>query len=113
MTDRGLLLALYCGASLLLMLLAIPLMRRRVSPNGWYGFRVLATLSDERVWYAVNAHFGRRLLVVGIVIAAASLLLYPLPSLDLTAYALTVTAVMLVALAIAIGQSVRYMRQVR
>jgi uncharacterized membrane protein len=110
-SDRDLLLALYCGASFLMMVLAIPLIQRRVKPNGWYGFRFPRTLSDERVWYEVNAHFGRRLFVVGFVIGAASLLLYPVPSLDLDAYALAMTAIVLTALVIAIAQSVGYMRQ--
>ena len=40
---------------LLLAGLAVPLMRRRVPPNGLYGLRVAATFADEEVWYEANA----------------------------------------------------------
>ncbi len=43
----------------------LPLMRRRVPPNAWYGIRFPSTLADERVWYAVNERSGRDLLTLG------------------------------------------------
>jgi len=57
---------------------SVPLIRGRVKPNPWYGFRVRKTLSDSDTWYAVNAYFGRRFAVVGLLIAAVGLLLSPL-----------------------------------
>jgi len=50
----------------LLVALGIPLMRRRVRPNIWYGVRTRDTLADERVWYEVNAMGGRDLVVLGV-----------------------------------------------
>ena len=45
----------------------IPLARRRVAPNPVYGVRFAATLSDERVWYEINAQGGRHFIAIGIV----------------------------------------------
>jgi hypothetical protein len=42
--------------------LGVPLARRRIPPNGWYGLRIAATLSDEDVWYEMNARAGRHFL---------------------------------------------------
>ena len=50
--------ALYIG-------LAIPLMRRRIPPNGLYGLRVPATFADESVWYDANARAARHLAILG------------------------------------------------
>ena len=63
------LLILNSGAGLLFAALAIPLMRRRVPPNGLYGLRVPATFADEWVWYEANAKSGRDLLCFGLLLA--------------------------------------------
>ena len=53
--------------------LGVPLLRGRVRPNFWYGCRTRKTLSDEKVWYAVNRVTGRDLIVGGACIFAAAL----------------------------------------
>jgi hypothetical protein len=52
---------------------AVPLVQGRVKPNPWYGFRVRKTLENLEIWYAVNAYFGRRFAVAGLLIAAAAI----------------------------------------
>src|SRR6266513_2997010 len=47
----------------LFIVLAIPLMLRKVRPNVLYGYRTRATLTDEALWYDANAHFGRGFLI--------------------------------------------------
>jgi len=59
---------------LLVIVFAIPLILRRVPPNGFYGLRVPATYRDEQVWYDANAASGRDLVVFGICSIAAALL---------------------------------------
>lgn len=54
------------ATALLLVGLSIPLMRRRVRPNWFYGFRTPSTVHDEPLWYDVNARTGRDLLWVGV-----------------------------------------------
>jgi uncharacterized membrane protein len=61
----------------LLIALGIPLLLGQVSPNSWYGFRTRKTLSDEKIWYAVNRVAGRDMILAGtiIIMSALSLLL--------------------------------------
>jgi uncharacterized membrane protein len=61
------LLAIFAGVGILLIALAVPLMRRSVPPNGWYGLRVAATFADEWVWYEANAQHGRDLFILGVL----------------------------------------------
>ncbi len=58
--------------------LAVPLVQGRVKPNPWYGFRVRKTLENPDTWYAVNAYFGRRFAVVGLLVAVSGVMLLPL-----------------------------------
>ena len=61
--------AVFVAVSVFSAALAVPLARRRVPPNGTYGFRVPATLADDVVWYEVNAWSGRVGVGLGIVLA--------------------------------------------
>lgn len=58
---------LFTCIGLLLIGLAVPLLRRRVGPNPWYGLRVPATLADQAVWYEANARSARDLVLLGVV----------------------------------------------
>ncbi len=66
MADR-LVTLLLAGTGVLFMVLSIPLIRRRVKPNVWYGLRVRATFEDEWVWYEANARSAQGLLAIGAV----------------------------------------------
>jgi uncharacterized membrane protein len=56
-----------CFASGLLLIAAgIPMWLRRVPPNAFYGVRFASTLSDERIWYEINASCGRNLVGIGV-----------------------------------------------
>ena len=61
---------------LLLLGAALPMAQRRVKPNGIYGFRTPATLSNESVWYEANAVAGRLLAGATVLSAVVSLVLY-------------------------------------
>lgn len=94
-----------------LVLAALPLIAGRVPPNRWYGFRTPRTLADPQVWYPANAYAGKRLLLLGLVVAGAALLLPRLwPGLDADGYALGMTAVLLGGLALVAGLSLRRAR---
>ncbi len=70
------------GVALVLILVAIPLVLRKVAPNVVYGYRTRATLAKEDVWYEANAYFGKRLIVACLFGAAVAWALYvsrPLP----------------------------------
>lgn len=66
--------ALFVLLGVLLVALAVPLMRRRVPPNG-YGLRVPATLADEWVWYEANARCATGMLALGVLVAGMALVL--------------------------------------
>ena len=67
-----------CFASGLLLIAAgIPLWLRRVPRNALYGVRFASTLSDDRIWYEINARCGRDLVGIGagyLVLLAAAFL---------------------------------------
>lgn len=59
----------------LLILLSIPLAFRWVPRNRLYGFRIVATLRHDAVWYDVNAHSARQTLILGAVMVALEFVL--------------------------------------
>lgn len=75
MTDDLFLIVLFFifdGAALIA--LGIPLLNERVPPNVVYGFRTKKTLSDEKIWYAVNRAAGKDMIAAGSVVIMSSLL---------------------------------------
>ena len=109
MSDREVLRLLYFGSGILTIVLAVPLIRRKVPPNGWYGFRTPSTLKDPDIWYAVNARFGAWLLVAGIVEMFAALLLYG-GGLSLDSYAWGCLAALMIPVAVGIVDGLRVSR---
>jgi uncharacterized membrane protein len=65
--------ALTAGVGLLFVAISIPLIRRRIPPNGLYGLRVPATFADEWVWYEANARSGRDFLWLGLLLTALAI----------------------------------------
>lgn len=55
--------------------LGVPLALRKVSPNHWYGLRIPATLSNEKVWYEANEHCGKHFILIGIGIIIVAIIL--------------------------------------
>ncbi|MBI1294167.1 hypothetical protein GC175_04315 [bacterium] len=99
-------LLLYIFSGLLLMGLAVPLIQRKIAPNGWYGFRISRTLNDPAVLYRANAVAGRWLFATGLVTVIAAVVLALLP-LSVDTYALSCTAVIGVMLFVTLIQSFR------
>ena len=54
--------------------LGVPLARRRVRRNSWYGYRIPLTLKDDAIWYPVNERGGRHLVVLGSTLILVGLL---------------------------------------
>lgn len=73
-------LILFFITGLLFSALAIPLMRRKVKMNSWYGIRVPDAMINEQVWYEVNAIMGRYLFALGLFTSVISIqfILHPL-----------------------------------
>jgi len=105
------LLVLYVVSGILLILLAIPLIRKKIKPNGLYGFRVKQTMSDPELWYAVNCYSGKWLLFCGVVIVFSSIFFYLIPGISVDAYALICLAVFILVFAISLGKSWQFMKK--
>lgn len=104
------LLLIYALSGLVLAAISIPLILQKIGPNPWYGFRVKKTLDAPAVWYPVNAYAGKRLLAVGIVSSLSAVLLFFVPGLDETTYALTFAGIILGGLFVTVIQSIFYLR---
>jgi hypothetical protein len=100
----------FLGSGLLLTALSIPLIRGRVRPNTWYGFRVRRTLEDPAIWYPANRYAAKWMLGVALAFTTVAAALYAAPGLDLVRYALICAAVLLTGIALAVVQSFRYLR---
>jgi hypothetical protein len=80
---------MFAFTGLIFAALTLPLRRREVGINGAYGVRIARTYASEKVWYEVNAYFGRKMLgwalalsamgIVEVVVSALSPDLMPLP----------------------------------
>ena len=79
--------AIFCTIGLMLALQMVP-------PNSNMGFRTGRTLSDEAVWYAVNANVGWTLVLSGLVSAAIIWRVFAL-DLNLSVKCLTATATLI------------------
>jgi SdpI/YhfL family protein len=64
---------LFLGVGVLSVAVGIPLAKRRVPRNRWYGLRIAATFASEQVWYEANAAMGRDLIALGCVVLLMAL----------------------------------------
>jgi uncharacterized membrane protein len=74
---KGLITILAC--SVLMAVLAIPLILRKIPRNRIYGFRTRTTLRDDEMWYETNAYFGRGLLIASLITIVSMIVLYYTP----------------------------------
>jgi uncharacterized membrane protein len=86
---------LFAGIGIVSILVGLPLARRLVRPNRWYGLRVPATFADEHVWYEANAVAGRDLMALGTLLLLVALVLPRVVPVSVPAYA-AICAVVLV-----------------
>ena len=93
---------------LLLIGVSIPMMRGKVSPNNWYGFRIKATLENPDVWYPANAYAGKLLCVTGVITIVAAVVCALIPGISEDTYAITISVIMLGCLFVTLFISMRY-----
>ena len=60
--------------SLVFIFISIPLIKRKIKMNHWYGFRFPEALKSDENWYKINEFGGRQLLVWGIALLILSFL---------------------------------------
>ena len=109
MAEKQLLLLMYCSAGILLAILSIPLMRRKIPPNGLYGFRTQKTIDNPELWYLVNQYSAQRMFWTAVAFVVTALGLYILPGIGLDDYAMGCLGVFTIGMIITIVQSVNYL----
>ena len=103
-------LLLYLAIGLLLIAISIPLIKGKVRPNAFYGFRMPQTLNNPEVWYPVNAHAGKRMAVSGMITLLAAVGFYFVPGIDVDTYAWACLAAFALPFGVGMVQSWRYMK---
>jgi hypothetical protein len=78
MEPRLQLLVIFLVSAVVTVALGVPLKKRKIKPNWFYGFRTPATLKDEVLWYDVNEKTGTDLVVIGNVLAVLSAAMFGL-----------------------------------
>ena len=104
---------LFTFIGLLMVGLSIPIIRGRIAPNNWYGFRTKRTLADPDIWYTVNAWAGRRLLGIGAALTVLGLLAFAVPESALDAYFLALALLMVAGVVWLLIAGVRRSRKAR
>jgi uncharacterized membrane protein len=103
--PKAILLFVYLIVGTAMVALSIPLIRGRVGPNSWYGFRVKRTLDNPAIWYPANRYAACHLLALGIAIVVTAILLCLLPQITFVPYALSMLAVTMIGLAVSMIRS--------
>lgn len=84
---------------IVLAVLSIPFLWDLIPRNHFYGFRVPATLRDDRIWYAINRWAAKRAIAIGATLASAAWLFQPI-GLNNRAGRIALSVAMIAALAI-------------
>ena len=99
MTKVSLYSLIFMGVGFLFIVLSVPLIQERVPPNSSYGFRTAKSLSDPKIWYAINRISGVDLLIAGALITLGSVaMLFLGQSLQPTQVALSLLLLMVLTL---------------
>ncbi len=98
MMDEGILIAFasYLATALLFIGLALPLIRRKIPRNKWYGFRFKGALKNDDIWYDTNQFGGWLLLISGVITLALSIGLVWAEPEQINLYISIITAVILI-----------------
>lgn len=92
--------------------LAVPMIKKKISRNKFYGFRTAKTLSNDEIWYKANHFAGKALFAAGVVMIISSFLLYLLGgNLEVDPLNYVTLALGMVPLAIAFVASGLYLRK--
>ncbi len=100
----------HLAAAVAVVLASVPLIRRRVKMNPWYGVRIPAAFESEERWFEINAYGGRLLLRWGLVIAATAIVGAFLGREHWVVYDRTALAIICVGLAVVIVKIMRHSR---
>src|SRR5205807_7923645 len=75
-SHRTLVLSIGLGVGILVVLLAIPLLLKKVRPNPIYGLVSAIRLESRTKWYAANRYLGGALVVAGLITVVATVAIW-------------------------------------
>ena len=67
---------IYLAVGIICIAISIPLIKRKIKINNWYGVRLPQTMKNEEIWYEVNEKSGKHLFAFGTIIIFFSILFY-------------------------------------
>ncbi len=102
---------LFLVSGLLILALSIPLIRRRIPMNHYYGFRVEAAFASKDRWYAINEYSGRVLAKWTVLPILAGFVGFFLPGECFVEYSSAATFLLLCSAAIPLFQTFRWIRR--
>ena len=70
---------LHGSAALIIIGVSLPLIKRKIKRNQWYGVRIPEAFKSEERWLEINEYGGRLLLRWGIAVAVMAGIGLPLP----------------------------------
>lgn len=80
MSNSNLLLGLSnLGCAALIIVLAVPLVQRKIKRNRWYGIRIKKAFESDDNWYQINAYAGKRFVLWALVLAGIGIVTFFLP----------------------------------
>jgi hypothetical protein len=102
------LLATYIIIGVVMIIVAIPLIRRWIKPNLLYGSRLPHSAANTALWYDITSYSGRLLTGIGVATILAAVLCYVL-NFGENAYTLVCTVVMLMGILTMVALGLRRM----
>ena len=97
---------------LIIIAFAIPLMKKLVKPNGFYGIRIKQTAKSENAWYEINAYGGKTFLYAGIAtIVTAPICVLSSPKSGPITFTILATLPVLIFLSVAIYAIVAFAKK--
>jgi uncharacterized membrane protein len=88
--------------------ISLPLVKRKIKRNRWYGIRILEAFKSEERWLEINQYGGRLMIRLGVVLAITAGIGLTFPKKYWIIYSFCGLAVMLIGLAIVMTSIFRY-----
>jgi len=96
------------GAALTIIGVSLPLVKRKIKRNQWYGVRIAEAFKSEERWLEINEYGGRLVLRWGIAVAVMAGIGLPLPKQYWLVYAYSALVVILGGMGIVTTRIFRY-----
>jgi hypothetical protein len=100
-------------AGIAIVAVSLPLIKRRIRMNAFYGFRIDAAFESDQRWYDINAYGGRMFFRWGLAITIAGLIGLPLPQKFWLIHAYVSVVIVLGGLSISVLKTLRYADQLK